>query len=33
LAAKDYRIGAVIETIVSSRQFRDVRGREMPSED
>lgn len=33
LEAKDYRVGAAIETIVRSRQFREIRGREMSYED
>jgi hypothetical protein len=33
LAAKGYRVDAAIETIVRSRQFLDIRGREMSYED
>jgi len=33
LQRHDYRIGAAIETIVRSRQFREIRGKEMASED
>ena len=33
LKAKDYRIVIAIETIVRSRQFREIRGNESASED
>ena len=33
LEASDYRISAAIETIVRSRQFREIRGKEMASEE
>jgi hypothetical protein len=33
LEANGYRVGAAIETIVRSRQFREIRGREMTYED
>jgi hypothetical protein len=33
LKANDYRFSAVVETIVSSRQFREIRGRDAPDED
>jgi hypothetical protein len=33
LRKNDYRIGAAFDTIVRSRQFREIRGREMASED
>ena len=32
LQAGDYRVGAAIETIVLSRQFREIRGRDMLAE-
>jgi hypothetical protein len=33
MQANDYRIGTAVETIVKSRQFRDIRGREMSNDD
>jgi hypothetical protein len=33
LKGNDYRISAAIETIVRSKQFREIRGKEMPSEE
>jgi hypothetical protein len=33
LRAREYRISAAIETLVASRQFREIRGREMAYED
>jgi hypothetical protein len=33
LEARNYQFGAAVETIVRSRQFREVRGKEMTSED
>ena len=33
LEARNYQFGAAVETIVCSRQFREVRGKEMTSED
>ena len=33
LEANDYRISTAIETIVQSRQFREIRGREFAAED
>ena len=33
LAANDYRVGAAIEMIVRSRQFREIRGRDFAMED
>jgi len=33
LKARDYRVTAAIETIVRSKQFREIRGRDMVSED
>ena len=33
LKSQGYRIGAAIETIVRSKQFRQIRGKEMASEE
>jgi len=33
LEAQNYRFGAAVETIVNSRQFREIRGKEMIVED
>jgi len=33
LKSHKYRIGAAIETIVRSKQFREIRGKEMASEE
>lgn len=33
LESNDHRIGALVETIVRSRQFREIRGREMAAEE
>ena len=33
LKSHEYRIGAAIETIVRSKQFREIRGKEMASEE
>ena len=33
LKKRDYHINAAIETIVRSKQFREIRGKEMTSED
>ena len=33
LAAKDYRVRAAVETILRSRPFREIRGREAAAED
>ena len=33
LAAHDYRFSAAVETIVRSKQFREIRGRDTVSED
>jgi hypothetical protein len=33
LEANEYRVGAAVEAIVSSKQFREIRGREMARED
>jgi hypothetical protein len=33
LTANDYRIDAAVEVIVLSRQFREIRGKEMAYED
>jgi hypothetical protein len=33
LKANDYRIGKAVEMVVRSRQFREIRGKEMASEE
>jgi len=33
LAVNDYRITTVVEMIVRSKQFREIRGKEMASEE
>ena len=33
LKSHEYRIGAAIETIVRSKQFREIRGKEMANEE
>ena len=33
MKSHEYRIGAAVETIVRSKQFREVRGKEMSSEE
>jgi hypothetical protein len=33
LKSHEYRIGAAIETIVRGKQFREIRGKEMASEE
>jgi hypothetical protein len=33
LKANDYRVGSAVEMVVRSRQFREIRGKEMAADD